>query len=163
MKLVTINTDASFNKGVGAYAYWIETPTQTIKDSGLLDSSIQDPTTAELYGFEKALHRAYDEVGEDDDIYFTAFCDNLFVVRILNGQTDIAESYPWIEESQIRMAQMVMRQIPPHRIKAHYVKPHKIRVITEPERANLWCDFHAKEMVRRELRKIKAEIDFGKI
>lgn len=150
---ITINCDASFNNSIGAWAYWIDTPEGIMKQAGLIEEPVDNPSVAELIGFQQAFQRLCSEYEQDTRFNITLYCDNLWVVRAMTG--DIRR-YPNTRNIHIAQAKSIYRDLRFHKIKAIHVRGHGPRLETPEQKANNWCDFNARELVRREITKRNA-------
>lgn len=144
---ITINTDASFNKGIAAYAYWIETPDGTLKDSGLFADRIDNPSVAELLAFERAFRRIKAE-WPDQVFDLTVNTDSMWVVKGLKGE---CVRYKGIYPRHVTLCKAVTHMIRDHQIQTVHIKSHLPRLKTAEQLANNWCDFTARELTRKEV------------
>lgn len=154
MKTVTINTDASFNKSIAAYAFWIDTPDGVLKGAGLFPHPVDTPSMAELLAFQKAFQTLTDYYPPGQLFNITFFCDNIWTVRAMRGDF---RKYDITKNIHIAEAKSIYRDLRGHDIETFHVKGHATVLTTPEQRANNWCDFHSRELVRKEIGKLNAK------
>lgn len=153
MKEITINTDASFNKSIAAWAFWIDTPDGVMKGAGLFPHPVDTPSMAELLSFQKAF-QALTDYYPDEYFRITFFCDNIWTVRAMRGDFRM---YDVTKKLHVAEAKSIWRDLRGHEIETFHVKAHQNVLTTPEQRANNWCDFHSRELVRKEIRKLNAK------
>jgi len=78
---VTINTDASFKKGIGAYAYWIKCDHFTLKGSGYFKDKVKDPSVAEAQCIANAIVALTNYVKDLQFDYMVINTDSMWCVN----------------------------------------------------------------------------------
>lgn len=142
--LVTINTDASFNKDIlrASYAFWIKTDNYTIKMSGIIRTKCKDSTEAELKCIVNALYVVSKQIGIKSIIVNT---DSLNSIHVLTKDIENIRKYRlhWAD----KYMKIANSYINGKKVKYRHVKAHSG---TDSSRTyvNDWCDKMAKERLK---------------
>jgi len=153
--VVTINTDASFNKKhqIGSYAFWIVSNMGRIQHSGILRSSISRSEISEFQCIINAVH-VLGILGWGNIEHIIINTDCLNVIHLISGdETNI--KYHKLEWGLALVKQfnktLAKNKLGKAKIDMRHVKSHGT-IDSKRTFVNNWCDKSAKEMMGRKIR-----------
>lgn len=136
-KGVTINTDASFKEGIGAYAFWIKCDHFTLKRSGYFRERVKDPTIAEAQCIANAIAAITDKAENLEFDYVVINTDSKGAISgIKSGSKEI---YKFINLliNQLK-ARVGCKKVSLRHVKAHSGKKDARSWVND------WCDKECK-------------------
>lgn len=160
--ILTINTDASFNrrKEVGTYAFWIVCDEFKLKMSGALRKKCTRPEIAEYQCLINALHVAFKMPRKRKITRLIVNTDCLNVIHLAMEHKVAIKAYKldnWGRHLTIKFHKMLESNgISKNQLDMRHIKSHQ-HTDTSRNWVNQWCDDAAKFEMNKLLQNLKNE------
>lgn len=160
--ILTINTDASFNrrKEVGTYAFWIVCDEFKLKMSGAIRKNCTRPEVAEYRSLLNALHMAFKMPRTNKITKIIVNTDCLNVIHLAKENNDSIKRYnlnSWGKHMTIMLHRMLKENgISNNQLDMRHIRSHQ-HTNSARNWVNQWCDDAAK----MEMNKLLAKIESG--
>lgn len=155
IRLVTINTDASFSHQhkVGGYAYWIICDSGKLFSHGILKGEVKSSAQAELMAIVKALHHL--KTSNWNKIQRIIInTDALYVIDYLSGTSLRPKTNQVLQPiAEYYHKQLTAEKFKDTAIELRHVKAHS-GTNTARKFCNDWCDKAAKESMRQAVKSL---------
>ncbi len=146
--IITINTDASFNRKIqrGTYAFWIICNEYKLTMSGVLRKQVSRPEIAEFRCIINALHIVLNKKTNEKIGRIIINTDCLNVISILTDDKEKCKRWglnSWGKDLKLKFNSICLNKIDKGIIEFRHIKSHE-HTDTPRNYVNQWCDDQAK-------------------
>lgn len=161
--IVTVNTDASYNKAMreGAYAYWIRSDIGKLSGYGSYAVKVEHPVVCEIMAMTKALHRLTKSTWKNITLLiFNTDCLN--AIHYLNDDEYAIKRYKINRLKEMGPVadlffQIKKKYFPLAKVEFRHVKAHT-KFENDPRKyVNDWCDRAAKKGLNDKLQELQKQ------